>query len=329
MSKEGEKYIDEEVIGRFLAREATSEEMDQVLSWAKISVDNQRTLDQIKVVWVDTGKVKLEDGENLDINIEAALSRVRERKDQLIKSDSSSFFGLFFKVAAVVVVAAGIGWFAWDSQVKQLEYFATSSILNPTLADGTKVSLNQGSTLSTPEKFGDQREVILSGEAFFDVISNPDKPFIIKTQKTQIEVLGTSFNVNEEVDGNTLVSVAEGKVKFSSEGESILLNRGMTGIYNSKSGELSISESSNTGEYQFWRTRRLAFRGLALNDVVMTLNRTYKVQIELANEKVGNCQLSVIFEDEKIDDILEIISITLGLEITNLGTTIILDGEGC
>src|SRR5690606_38970298 len=65
------------------------------------------------------------------------------------------------------------------------------------LSDGTLVLLNAASTLTYPAEFGENtREVILDGEAYFEVTKDPEKPFIVRTAKQRIEVLGTSFNIN-------------------------------------------------------------------------------------------------------------------------------------
>src|SRR5690606_21442028 len=88
---------------------------------------------------------------------------------------------------------------------------------------GTVVKLNSNSTIIAPSRFsGDKREVTLIGEGFFEVIKDPSRPFIIKTEKMMIRVLGTSFNVSAYQDGTPqTVAVRTGKVEVQeTEGDS-------------------------------------------------------------------------------------------------------------
>ncbi|MGY0036742.1 FecR family protein [Pedobacter sp. NJ-S-72] len=85
-----------------------------------------------------------------------------------------------------------------------------------TLSDGTRVWLNSASSLHFPFSFsGATREVYLTGEAFFKVAKNPDQPFIVHTNQTDVKVLGTEFNVNSYNSNITMTSLVEGSVKTS------------------------------------------------------------------------------------------------------------------
>ena len=123
-------------------------------------------------------------------------------------------------LAACLVIGIGISWYAFqDSTYKPTENVAQEIItkktlkgqkLNLFLGDGTEITLNSESTIRFPKIFGEEkREVFLEGEAFFDVQTDKERPFIITSDKLQTTVLGTSFNVRCYIS----VAVLSGKVK--------------------------------------------------------------------------------------------------------------------
>ncbi len=175
-----------------------------------------------------------------------------------------------------------------------------------TLPDGTKVWLNAASSISYPTVFNsNKREVEVKGEAYFEVVANPRKPFIVKTAGQHIEVLGTHFNVNayedEEVIKTTLI---EGSVR-------IVLPSSVTSIL--KPGEQSLVikgrdritlERVETEAAVGWKNGKIYFDGADLKNVMRQLSRWYNVDVDLTampDKKLNgmlsrNLNLSVVLE---------------------------------
>ena len=184
-----------------------------------------------------------------------------------------------------------------------------------TLSDGTKVSMNAGSSLKYPVQFikGHNREVVLDGEAFFEVTKDKTHPFIVKTRGVDVKVLGTKFNVSsykEDLDINTVL--VEGSVSLSSEtnpNQRTLLVPGEKGTWNNVGKDIAV-EKVDTRFYTEWMTGELVFRKTAFKDLIIKLERSYNVTIvnnkkELLDKKFnGSFNRNV----ENIDEVLTALS---------------------
>lgn len=153
------------------------------------------------------------------------------------------------------------------------------SRMDVTLPDGTQVKLNSGTTLTYPMKFSDRkRNVELRGEALFNVTHNPDQPFVVSTYASDIEVLGTKFNVNAYPEKNSFhVALIEGKVKVNSKsGQVAYLYPGETVTLSDN--VLAKNAVSQEGEL-LWTNGKLNIAGLGFSDIISEIERSFGVQI--------------------------------------------------
>ncbi|SMO55030.1 FecR family protein [Saccharicrinis carchari] len=155
------------------------------------------------------------------------------------------------------------------------------------LSDGTRVWLNSGSSLKFPVNFiGEKREVSLQGEAYFEVVRNSEKPFIVRTGHSTTRVYGTSFNVMcYEDDMVEQVTLIEGKVGFNINGKQTLLHPG-------QQVELSLNNSKvevkkvDTSIYTSWTGGVLKFKNMPIRELAKKLTRWYDVDFYFANSSV-------------------------------------------
>lgn len=157
---------------------------------------------------------------------------------------------------------------------------ATATIIVPAakdyhvkLEDGTKVHMNSDSKLQFPFSFsGGKREITIIGEAFVEVAANAALPFIVHTQHTTIQVLGTSFNVNSYDSGKVTVSLVQGSVRVNE----VLLKPGYAASVSNKGTDVhSFDEESELA----WRNDQYIFRHSQLKEIMPVLERWYDVQI--------------------------------------------------
>jgi ferric-dicitrate binding protein FerR (iron transport regulator) len=208
-------------------------------------------------------------------------ARIRRRKVRKLVVFS-------LKYAAIVLVSITIGYllrnmpaFTPPGQLATVEvqYGQTGHVF---LFDGTEVWLNSGSKLQYPSHFNAQsRDVYLEGEAFFKVTHNEKLPFKVKTPKMEVEVLGTSFNVNAYNDApNIAVVLEEGKVRLNKPGgEKIAeIAPGEKAELSRKSNTLSI-EKVDTQYYTDWKNGSLEFKHETLGEIAQKLERWYNVEI--------------------------------------------------
>jgi hypothetical protein len=184
-----------------------------------------------------------------------------------------------------------------------------------TLSDGTMVNMNAGSSLKYPVQFikGHNREVVLEGEAFFDVTKDKKHPFIVKTRGVDVRVLGTKFNVSsykEDAEINTVL--VEGSVSLSTEAtpnEKAMLVPGEKGTWNNQKSTIAV-EKVDTRIYTEWMSGEIVFRKTAFRDIIIKLERSYNVTIENNKKELLDKKFNASFNKniESIEVVLEAMS---------------------
>ncbi|WP_321373076.1 FecR domain-containing protein [uncultured Draconibacterium sp.] len=179
-----------------------------------------------------------------------------------------------------------------------------------TLSDGTKVWLNAGSRLMYPSRFVDKnREVLLIGEAFFEVSKMEDKPFIVQTPDIEIKVLGTQFNVSAYPDENIAHAVlTEGSVEISHKNQGvfdrdIVLRPGQLVAYNKQNSSTNIYDVE-TEYFTSWKEGYLTFTNSDLNRVVKKLERYYNIHLRYADPLDGSMRISGKLDITKSQDVI-------------------------
>lgn len=147
-----------------------------------------------------------------------------------------------------------------------------------TLADGTEVWLNATSKLKFPFTFqGSKREVYLEGEAYFQVKTNAEKPFVVHTEQTDIEVLGTSFNVTTYKDVSTKTSLVSGAVISRSGDEKVALKPGQEAVFTAGKGY--NVRHFDEDEVLAWMKGIYIFRNTPLQEIAEVIDRWYGVKV--------------------------------------------------
>ncbi|MBF4471704.1 FecR family protein [Flavobacterium sp. HJJ] len=192
------------------------------------------------------------------------------------------------------------------------------------LSDGTIVHLNSGTTLKYPVKFiaGENRQVFLEGEAFFDVAKDKTHPFIVNADKLNIRVLGTHFNVSSfPEDDLTDVVLVEGSVGMYSVNENFdankntILKPGLKGSFNKDNNRISTKEV-NTELYTAWINGGLIFRNISFSNICKKLERRYDVTIIIKNSKLANEKFNASFIDKPLDKVLTYFKDVYGFDYT-------------
>lgn len=180
------------------------------------------------------------------------------------------------------------------------------------LADGTVVWMNADSRLIYPSAFtGAKREIQLEGEAYFDVAQDASHPFIVTADGMNVEVLGTEFNINTYSD-IVYTTLAEGKVKTSAAGKSLLMQPGDQVAFDRAAGEMSRRVPDMRG-VTAWKDGQIYFEDVRLEEITKTLGRDYDYQIRFEDESLR--QLSFTLDMPRpvtLKAVLEQISRTAG-----------------
>lgn len=282
----------------------------------------------------------------------------------VLEEDSTPSRKVFFNRPGVLVVLAVVimsGFFLFNAQNNNSSttknIVAQQEVKTPKgsrtkiqLPDGSDVWLNAGSELKYNKDFEKgQREVYLSGEAFFDVVKNVTKPFVIHTSSMDVKVLGTQFNVKAyEDDLTTETSLINGSVavflnvspekeyrlkpnqklilnnKALAKQQLMVDNKTLTKIDMSAAvaiKSLTYSEKKQTDIESSWTKNILSFEDEPFVEVARKMERWYNVDIQFSNQKWENEHLSGSFEKENLPQALKALQFTTGFNYKTAGKT--------
>lgn len=170
------------------------------------------------------------------------------------------------------------------------------------LADGTRVWLNAESSLRYPVHFvGDERKVEMTGEVYFEVAKNKEKPFVVAVNGVDIRVLGTSFNVSAYRD-KVVTTLVEGKVQLEKEGKRVVLSPDQQGIWVGRDFEVKSVDARN---YALWKEGIFYFEDVDLETILDDMARWYNVNVFYVSPALKSKKFSVeIKRYENINEIL-------------------------
>jgi ferric-dicitrate binding protein FerR (iron transport regulator) len=195
--------------------------------------------------------------------------------------------------------------------------------LKDTLPDGSLVTLNKESVISYPSTFKREiRQVVLKGEAFFNVTPDKEKPFVILANGTRITVVGTSFNV-KNIHGNVEVVVETGIVTVTKGIRTVQLKPNEKVTVNATDSVLT-EEKVTDKLYKYYRTKEFVCDETPLWKLVAVINEAYHAQIIIGNPALRNMTLTTTFHNESLAQVLDVISITFNIKVVKEGNTIIL-----
>ncbi len=324
---------DWELLGKIAANETESNDGFKVKSWENEPEEIRKELeDSLKMMKKvdDYYKIKNFNSHVAWKNVQKQIYPEKAKTIQL-KNIRKEAISKFYKYAAIVLITLLLGsvgyYFSFiyqnPAQTKQM-VLAEKQVLNEyVLPDGSVVSLNWNSELNFPKSFNDSiREVTLTGEGFFDIKPNPDKPFIINAGNARIKVLGTSFNVSAYPENETVdIVVKTGKVQvFRTKTDSItainevILVPGEKGTLFNSSNLLKKMVNKNPN-FIAWKTQNLIFDEVPLNEVIQCLEEVYHTDIQITEPDLNNLVYTGHFDQKPIEFVLEVIRLTFNLDV--------------
>lgn len=325
-----------DIILKYLEKNASSEEIQQLRMWVSQSKQNADYFQEIRNIWDITS-------EGIDpdaIDVKKALDKVKGRMtlSPVMKIDTETenasrkktrFIHYFQRIAAILILPALIALGVYISKsYQQQPLIAFNEVVAPygmvsnlTLPDGSKVWLNGGSSLKYPTVFAEKvREVQMSGEVYFEVHADKEHPFTVNTGTLKVTATGTAFNVSSFAKSKEeTVTLIKGKVSVANDKIVKQLFPGQQLNYERGSAEMKIMDID---PYRFisWKDGILAFRDDPLEVIFRRLEQAYHVRFILKDSSINKYTYRATFRDETLNDILNYMEMSIPITFRKVET---------
>jgi ferric-dicitrate binding protein FerR (iron transport regulator) len=345
-----------DLIIKFLNKEITDKEQKQLAELVQKDSTNSAHFNEMVTSWQYAGTLTKSSSDTDTLAFQKLISRINKgkgKKRMVMRLD-------FIKVAASVLFAfilGGISIYVFfigkqPLQVKPQNItvstpFGTRSELN--LADGTRVWLNAGSTITYNENFNLRSRIVnLIGEAYFKVAKDPSKPFVVNSGGMKVKALGTSFNIKAYPGDKTLIAtLVEGKIvvegKSTNQGrfsytlepnQIITLTRVATPETQAKPLPLqknvslerldkrearpienvSLQSNVNTALFTSWKDKRWIIERASFYTLAQMLERRYNVRIIYNQEEMSQISFTGTIENETLEQVIHILQLSAPLK---------------
>lgn len=313
----------QDLIEQFLYGKLSTIEEKDLLNWIDLDRENLllfiKEQDRLRPVILSKSRTLTDKHwirlQNI-IDIKRLVSRQRRKK-------RLQFIGITSLAASLVV---GLFFYALIHSKLQTpaELVAFSTVTTTlgertslSLPDGTKVNLNAGSSLRYPDSFTEsERKVELSGEAFFDVVHNEDKPFIVQTHALNVRVLGTAFNIEAFIENSEVnTTLVNGKIILEKEhnNKMVLLAEMKPNervVYQVDNQKINLSIEEDISQYIVWKDGKLVFLNDPIEEVAKKLGLWYNVSVNIQSEELKESRFTGTFTNEPIKKVLDLLSVS-------------------
>ncbi len=332
------------LITKVISLEASAAEKEELQRWTAASEVNQACFNDFVVLWEKTGEFR--SSHNVEQGLQALKGRIsfdKSRTDyEMPISCKMASLTLPQKIAASFILLACVITCLYllkepaPMQYKTMEMpFGKKGTLR--LSDGSVLQVNSGTKISFPVKFDDDKRILkIDGEAFFEIAKDTNRPFVIESGNLVVQVLGTSFNLKSYKDDHTMeLGVRTGSVSVTNKTKN---NTKLANIIYLEPGELiSINNLENTFEKKkanidlimSWTHEKLVFDHKNLYEVTQMLERWYNIPIHLKDETLKGCVFRGEFQNENLQNILEALKFSIGIEYQLTDKEVFISGKGC
>jgi transmembrane sensor len=300
-------------LGRYMAGELSPAEAGEVQRWLSENANDATVLAALDAATRNMPSTK-------PVNVEAALRRVKARLAP--RAPWQRYAGwAAVAAAAVVVIAVGVNALRGPAQPSSSATVVGYSTAvgtrdSITLADGSRVILGPASRIEVRD-----RDVVLTtGEAFFVVVHDEERPFTVRAGGAMIRDIGTEFSVHSDREGDVRVVVREGAVQLAGGADSVLLAPGDVGTLSA--GRVSASRGSATADDLAWTSGRLVFRNASVAELTADLRRWYGVELRVTDSALRQRHFTGSFANEPSSRVLDVIALALGARVDRRGDTV-------
>lgn len=285
--------------------ECTESERQAFQAWLAESKDRQHLYWQVSQGWEKLGRFK---GQEFPLRQEALKARSAKRTLQKASR---------LAVAASVLLTLGYGTFSSHGWYGQQQSFRTQRGQQQSLqlADSSTIELSTDSEVQVGVNYWQRKVELVRGEAFFNVVHDAARPFVVTAANGSITDIGTRFDVRR-TDNAVEVAVEEGSVRIDAMGSQTLTASQMLAY--DRQGQFVPAEDAAIAQRTAWRKGQLIFQNQPLDKVLAELERFHDVHLSLASPSLAKLKVSGTFHTDNLDNALNIITLTLPVEIRHL-----------
>ena len=310
-----------EIFERYILNTASPDEVKTLCEWVNKNTEISEWLEKQILDSPDEMNKELQMRMFNDIKATIRIEKPTEPELNEPKVTSGAVFsGLktWIRFAAMFVLplisALGVYLYMSDKNVTEplvvsVERGQKASI---TLPDGSKVWLNSLSELTYNSDFNtEKRELLLDGEAYFEVASNPDKPFVVRSNEITVEALGTAFGVKAYTDDVSVSSILmHGKVRVTTPNGSIILKPNERVQYDRELATTRQSSVTNAVDFTGWIHNELRFENESLYEITRNIQRIYNVEIIFSTERLKKLRYTGTVDNNSLESVLNLITLT-------------------
>ncbi len=305
------KEINELDILQYINNELSDQEYIEVEEWINNSEENHKLAEDLIYLSFAVSSLQLIKRSAPQKALQKVHKRIRVKK-------SSQLFFYFQRIAAILLIPSILLSVYLLSQPKTneplsyLEARMTPGMMGSlVLSDGTKVWLNSSSSLTYPNTFsGQTREVVLDGEAYFEVIENTDCPFIVNTENTSVTVLGTKFNM-DAYKSNSFVTttLVEGAIEFNyrnnqNKNQTILMEENDQVQYTKNSFQAQKYKTYVPKDIA-WKSGQIILKDTPLSDILWILSKRFNIDFIIKDPSLYKHSFTGVFTNQQIERVLD------------------------
>ena len=325
--------MDEIILLAYLRGECSDEEAERVEAWCEEAPENRKVLEQLYYTLFVGDRVAVMNTVDTEASLKNLKSAIKEKEEKNQRKGMPVRWGRYATAAAAfftgLVVAGGITWGLLSNKLSDYEVLTIAGQRAQTvLPDGSKVWLNASSRLVYHNSFwSSEREVDLSGEAYFEVTHDKYAPFIVNSKQIRTRVLGTKFNVRAREEENRVVTtLLQGKVQVDSprtESNGYVLKPGQTLNIDTDTYQAELIEYNQPTDVLLWIKGTLMFKQNYLLEITNIMEKLYDIKFIYEDETLKTERFTGEFStDSTSDEILNVLMHTHHFSYKKEGRTI-------
>lgn len=338
----------QELFDRYLQRRCAPEEVAELIALLERADAGETLTGPMLRLWEELKASK----EEYPVDWERMYARIsRVEDDLLVLRSRGRWWRVAVAAAVVVVVAGGVFWgMNRGGEEKRMVRQTAPVVVDGGsrdvvkmmvaedkkrvvhLPDGSMVLLNKNSRLDYPRVFGDtSREVVLSGEAYFDIAPSARRPFIVHTGKLSTRVLGTTFNIRAYPGDKAIaITVTSGKVQVLNERASVGMLAADEQIRYDVSAETIVQKKVNVLPLVAWRPSEVSFDDITMEEAARRVGEWFGVTVHFVNPALKDCRITASFyREDQLEEIMTVICAVNQMSYTVHEKDVSIDGGGC